>query len=987
MKNLFADIKNIIKEDKKVLFFITLAFIFVVTGGVMALSFKPYDVDRDGIIDSYDYWLLSQGQKYISNNSIKKLPQRIFTLDMQGLSIDSATGDTDSKLKEYNSSSKKIAEWKVDIEKKGHFRSSCNPPMFNMTFDKFDSAGNPRPLFPGISTFGTNTVLNYQKIRAVENCDAPGDSLNNYPSYGLSGALPPQFREYIIYRTMRLLGVPSVEPVAFAKLNILNAEAKYSNSDYYYMFMQRDNELDDQIPFVRQFGLEDKLYQDGVFDWSAYYGPSYDYSEDRLVKVDLMNNQTNEPVQLSFNSEDSIRHFLLTRLIYDTDRGALHNEDYGKIAGSDKYKTILYGFDFSFNSCRAKTLDDLNFYINNIGANLQPEWKAAYYKVAREMFTDNNNLFKILLAIDQYPNPVSSRSVIVAKKYMKLSFYEYGKYFNSKEFADSLGQPYVPIKFIPIMNDTTYNISRVDFDTNWCKQELLPAPNFNLNITPGEITYIKSSDDSDDYIFEARFDLKMKATDSDISVPKVNAFKGVFVRDGVEADSYTNIINQSKEFIDFGSYYLLRRGDEGNITLLLRYYFDGQYSRGHSFYAYVKTFRPGSDYNFVILPVVKTKKILFDEIPIACQNDQSISDVNVITENQEKFRTFDVKWNSNNVSTYDIVLMDENKNIVKNIISNYTPTGPNSEFKFENDGTISSGNYYVRIYSHCDKNVYSDSELFSVVDYKNVSLKITNFNNIRVSLEFDNLNQEVSLDSKEDIDVEAIGGDVFFDQNNLGYIMYSRLDNLEKYPQSNDYVEMNIVDALGFELSDNGHKYVLREGETGKFKVVTKRLVNRMFPGTYSLKLVRFFGFNNNDNYVEAQVLNPEPSNSVVIIGEKSPYLFQTRKEPYSLTDNIEIVGERLNLVDRLKITKSGDGNNPKIINLTYLGLNNNKFKIDPAQLKLDSGNYQLQIISKKGESNSVGISLINSEPVAKKVFNLMANVWQAFTSFFDVKK
>ena len=223
MKQFFRDLKNIIKEDKKILFSFIVVLVFIISGGVLAVSFRPYDVDRDGTIDSYDYWLLNQGQKYLSNYSVKKSPQRIFTLDMKGIAIDGAIGDTDSKLREYNSLNKKIGEWKVDIAKKGHARGGCNPPMFNMSFDKFDSEGNPKPLFPGISTYGTNTTLQYQKVRAVENCDSFNDALSQYPYFGLNGAIPPQFREYIVYRTMRLLGVPSVEPVAFAKINILNA--------------------------------------------------------------------------------------------------------------------------------------------------------------------------------------------------------------------------------------------------------------------------------------------------------------------------------------------------------------------------------------------------------------------------------------------------------------------------------------------------------------------------------------------------------------------------------------------------------------------------------------------------------------------------------------------------------------------------------------------------------------------------------------------
>jgi hypothetical protein len=59
--------------------------------------------------------------------------------------------------------------------------------------------------------------------------------------------------EYFIFSTLRNIGISTVDVVDFSKLSFLNAEEKYRGKKYDYMFLQRDNEEDDELSFTKQF--------------------------------------------------------------------------------------------------------------------------------------------------------------------------------------------------------------------------------------------------------------------------------------------------------------------------------------------------------------------------------------------------------------------------------------------------------------------------------------------------------------------------------------------------------------------------------------------------------------------------------------------------------------------------------------------------------------------------------------------------------------
>ncbi len=987
-KKIYKDFIHVLKTENKIIVSLIIIFAFVLTSSVFAKTagpFRPYDVDKDGVIDAYDYWILTNKSASVNNYAIAKLPQRIFTLDMKGFSIDNSTGDTDSKLTEYTPAGQKLDDWKVDIEKKGHARNGCKPPMFNMSFDKFDSKGNPKPLFPGISTFGSQTSSLYQKVRVVENCDAFNDALSHSPFFGLKGALTPQFREYVVYRTMRLLGVPSVEPVAFAKLKMLNTDQAYLNKEYSYMFMQRDNELDDAQPFVRQFGLEDGLIQDG--DNTGWQG-DWNKGSNRLDNVAIINTK-NESKTLTFNPEDSIRHFLVTALVNDTDRSVLHNEDYGQITGSDKWKSILYGFDFSFTECRAP----LPYYplvnaIDRLDATKKAEFQKAYYKVAREMFTKNENLYKILFAIDQYPNPVSDRSRLIVKKYMRLSFYEYGQYFNTKEFADSLGQPFVPVRFSPIFTEAGYQNMRNDFDQNLCKQDVLPAPKVKVTVIPEQTRYqVTNNQGSERYDISLATPLQVQfeAPEQDLKIPKQGAFRGsVFVRKtdtNIENTFISDIpgsIDRIKgDVTDEGAFYLIKKGQTGSVFFTLRGYDQRDSLRNLAYSMSLSTFRSSAEYNFLNLPVLKSKEVIVDSSLFECVANPSLKRI-LVSPNSDK--SFTLKWGSANIGQFDVQLFDANNTFVSTIEEEVSAEQAINGFNWTPLSHLSDGQYFVRVSSVCDKNVYGDSPLFYITSSKKISFSIKEKTPAVASVLFDQSKQEVSLDGRFEVLVSALGGDVLFDKF-AGQALYERKDNREKYGETIRYVATTIESSEGFEV--NGNTYRLKDGQTGHLKLKASQPTRALFSGRYNMYLQALYGFDETQRDIRETVQNPLVSNEVVIVGEKSPYLFESRKEPFAFEETVVVNGERINGADIVTISQTNT-NVQKTIPVTQLAYSSNYFSFRPIDYGLLEGDYRMSLNGPLGQSNSIGLSIAASNPMVKKQQGFFANIWDAVMALFN---
>ncbi|HEY4503692.1 MAG TPA: hypothetical protein VJJ28_01110, partial [Candidatus Paceibacterota bacterium] len=416
-------------------------------------------------------------------------PIRTFVFDTLGNPVNAMLRvENNGELREV-SNGQVIKTWKIKYEKKGHARGVCDPPVMNVSFDKIDKKKDGREilreLFTGRSTFAGNSTysakssLQYQKVRFVALCDPVHYYSSSSGNGGFDGKIDPHLREYTALGILRALDVPTVDVIGLADVSFISPDTQYNGQIYRYMLLQRDNEKDDEIAFVDQFGLDPDLIEDGG-QFQSIYGKS-----NRLEEVSVKNVALDQEITANLDPESVIRASLLEAFVGDSDRGLLHNEDYAKIRGTDKWTVIPYGFDWDFYSCIPS--NDRNYVaynyvtsdINQLPAQKQTEYKAKYYRIARDIFSNYTSLEKMLQVVDRYP--VAGNKELL-KQYLKLNFYNYGVYFSSREFAEYSDMPYNPFTPYPFQSEEEYTIAFRIFDKVCRNYTLTEAPDAEVKV-------------------------------------------------------------------------------------------------------------------------------------------------------------------------------------------------------------------------------------------------------------------------------------------------------------------------------------------------------------------------------------------------------------------------------------------------------------------------------------------------------------------------
>jgi len=389
------------------------------------------DIDGDGLVDPYDAFLISRFLEtgtFDFRYAVRNLLVR--TATSTGLPLSSLyTLDTgrdewvSGRLEEGN------VMWQMEYKQKGASRQQCRPPVLNIKTKFRDRdigrADQMYKLFPGLTTYPGFYELRYRKMRFTPDCDVWGDF-----------ELGPLLREYFIYSIFRHFGIPAVDPVAFAQVTFVSSDTDFDQGESYpYLILQRIDEEKDQIPFASQFSFVRLIESsDTVWDVSGdgFSGVSIQYSD--------LSSEMSGQEELRFDPDTAIRYSLLSDFTSLGDIATLHNVDYG-LQSSGIWKHIPFDFDISFY-CDFSTREVLN-RIEQLPSELQPFYKQAYYRIAREIFDNPDNLNYMLALVDSYP---FSDNTVKMKNTIKLRFYYYALYFGSSQFASDLGQEYVPFE-------------------------------------------------------------------------------------------------------------------------------------------------------------------------------------------------------------------------------------------------------------------------------------------------------------------------------------------------------------------------------------------------------------------------------------------------------------------------------------------------------------------------------------------------------------
>jgi hypothetical protein len=887
---------------KKILF--VLFFIFP----IISLA-QSVDLDKDGLIDGYDLFLQNKINDGSLNKDIK-YPIRNFTLDTlnkdveQNVNPDGST-DTDSMLYEYSSKGKEINKWKTKFEKKGHARSSCQPPMINITFDKTDSKGKPKELFGGLSTYGGYKTLQYQKVRFVSNCDLLDFAGFLYDEYhfGFNKTVDIQLMDYSFYKILRLFGVPSVDPVAFANLKIKTPTKGYEGNTYNYIVLQRDNEQDDQIPFTKQFNLDQNLIEDGKFDkWVGTYTEKN--SIDTVSYKDVKNNKV---VNIDMDIESQIKYKIMTYFLQIGDRATLHNEDYGMDLSTKKWKAIPYGFDMSMSVCKYMSpsyVDDvvINSYDNN-NSNI----KKQYYNTARGIFGDINNLYKMQLAVDQFPFDVDKTNM---KRYLKLAFNEYRKYYLSKDFADFLGQNFIPIEMKPIYSSDTQSDVEMNKFLNSCNITLKDK-NISVEIKedPKIILYNNSNWKSPQ--IHGTFKINLTALE-DINLPK-NGFLAVKVyfddkniiderRKVITIGTVTDIQNMVEP--NAGPYYLLKKGR--TITISAEFnsgttYYDEASQKelpvNGNAYAVIDKINFGYGFNSYKIKENKSNILNLVNSTVATPGsddargkivDNSVSlikDVQLSDREISKFKNYDITWSSRNSSNVSIELYDiKNRTLVKTITSSNTVVEnpgkiSNHTFRWSVPYNIDNDIYKIRVSNNDNKKINSVSDKFEISDFKDKTVgvaEVVDIANSTSKIVYDGNNNEKNIRLDFKVKIKAYEDIVVRDL----YVIATRLVPDFVPGMSKNYY------GYGPIKGENNSGFAMKKGEE-KIIDVYAEVTTSIYRGQYSFSFSGMGAYDSKNNYSNIiKKSDQEIGKPLVIVGELSPYILSIVQEKNKLIIN-----------------------------------------------------------------------------------------------------
>lgn len=901
-------------------------------------------------------------------------PMRKFTMDTfhKTLFLNENATDRNARLVEFSTvNGFALNDWSVKYEHKGSSRGMCEPPVLNITFDKFDSKGKPRVLFTGTTTYSGYSKLQYQEIRLIPECDIWNDYFNGNGDVGFGGQLNVNLREYIIFKIFRKFGIPVTDIIGFANVTFITPDSGYGGKSFRYMIVQRVGEQDDQIPFTTQYNLNTNLYESGVYEssnrpWNIDYN-----SANRLTGVTLLSNTGGASTSLSFDVDSTIKFLLLTDFLNVMDMGYLHNEDWGIDKATGKAKIIPHGFDAAF-SCHLNNPSSLEatWTINALPVSIRSSYQSAYYRIVKEIFGNSTSLDKMIASVNEFPYNDANKTKLI--EYLKIRFYKYSKYFNSEEFAQSIGQTFSPVTIsLPFASDSEY-LSHEQAFSNTCYRSAQPLSGVTVSVigTP-TLSYTSDYEDPKNGVITkngmVNYVIEIKTTTSALEVSKSryrNAFStslmGINANNNQEVQfQYSPILGNVENYS--GPYYVIP--PNSTVRFSLSAYINSSSLMKDNYFVQMYNFKPNN--NVMPLPIQSKTNTLnlgyYDQIEITTPKSGEVLNL----ESQ-----YNISWKGTSNRIMNIILKGlngynewsiTNPNIRGVISNNVYPWRVGDVYVYKNSGdqkggsweifSVDPGQYKISV-QYSNTNISKDSDSFRI----NTSSSSTPptariIGTSTLSMRFDQDGNENSIVSSFNVAVDAGSRDQMFLKN------YAFESSLKNSNNQRAYGSSSYSQPAG--TSDNGNGfYVIPANTTAIFTVNTTFNPKIMFAGIYHGILDRI----TIGNYSNPTILYPTDvitSNSLTVVGEKSPYINSISRSSIPSDQQVTLSGVRFdNSLNTLEIINTQG----TVVSSRQIGSTNSGQTITFTP-NVGEGFYYVNVTHPStGKSNS--ISLMVTKPV-----------------------
>lgn len=871
-----------------------------------------------------------------------KIKMRDFSIDTQGKSLFNSSVDieNDGKLIEY-ANGKKIKDWKIKYEKKGSSRGMCEPPVINLSFDKYDSKGKAKELFTGLSTYKDNKTLQYQKIRLIPECDIWTDYFNG-GRIGFRGQLNVNLREFIVHKIFREFKIPTADVLGFANINIISSDSGYNGKTFRYMIIQRPQELDDQIPFTTQFNFKPDIYASGSgSEWIEKYGdrPS------PLVKK-IVSTKTNEERVINFDVESKMRFDILTSFLNLSDMGFLHNEDGGIDVNTGLAKSIPHGFDASFDCY----VDDNRLIFDGFYPTYvsDQKYKDIFYSVSREIFLDSKNLDKMISFVDSFPYNNVDKELL--KNFLKIRFYQLSSYVNSSEFANSLNKDYLPkIIELPFKNEQEYSNALTDFRSR-CN-----LPKIDLKgVTVSDIKDFSISSTTNDQYYDISFNIDIKTGDKALQLFRKNnifVFNMLDAKDGKKIrEIYMPIrslkgINQNV----IGPYYEIPPNT--TVNLAMGYILDKNYILKDEYVFTLDSFTPNNNFNPFKLNY-KTKVFSLGKVePIVVKTPRLGEVIDASASS-----TYTITWSGEKDKYVAIYLNDEHGNA-------YFITNPSDAKKLNNKFVWDLGKVYKSQFNNFVLSDLPDGKYSIVVYYTELDLvpKEISFNyissnkskkptisilSVKAKLNYNIDSSESFITVNSEIDINVPTSTTMIVPKRYAFGVYGR-------NEKGNYLDGNTVYTSN-EAKPSGENYELSGGKNYRFSLITRTSdVINAFPGVYTFGVGGMSYGYNYENNLQFPIKSPNISNKLAVIGEKAPYI-NSIDSPVYFDKPVIIRGVRFGK-EPVRILVGKDERVEAVPTNSYI---EDTVSFIPKYLGFEKGFIPIQIVNKFGASNYYYIEL-----------------------------